>query len=249
MTRSAQVHYFEHVALVFARQHRTVPHAHRALQMAIALERPFEATLDRDTARDARPVEFLCVAPDRWHFLAPSEGWVAQLYFDIAPRGFEQWRERGGEIRPPSTELVELLREARCANGLDRDALAAIAQRWLAECLPGLRREPPEHPRVAAALALVDHAEAEPGNYAHLARRVHLSPSRFAHLFREFAGCTVREYLLWRRLLRALTRLEGGHSITDAAHDAGFADGAHLCRSFRRVFGAMPSNVAVIARR
>lgn len=248
MTRSAQVHYFENLALVFVRQHSTVPHAHRALQMAVALDQPFAAALDRDSARDARPMEFLCVAPDRWHYLAPCEGWVAQLYFDIAPRGFAQWRERGGEVRSPSARLIEELREARCSNCRDRDALAAIAGRWLIECLPGLRREPPSHPRVAAALALVDDAEADPGNYAKLARRVHLSPSRFAHLFREFAGCTVREYLLWRRLLRALTRLESGHSITDAAHDAGFADGAHLCRSFRRVFGAMPSHVAVIAR-
>jgi AraC-like DNA-binding protein len=49
--------------------------------------------------------------------------------------------------------------------------------------------------------------------------------------------------VLWRRLLLAVQRLEGGDSVTAAAHAAGFADAAHLSRSFRKVIGAAPSEL------
>ena len=48
---------------------------------------------------------------------------------------------------------------------------------------------------------------------------------------------------VWRRLLLAVEKLRGGASVTDAAHDSGFSDAAHLSRSFRRILGATPSDL------
>jgi AraC-like DNA-binding protein len=36
-----------------------------------------------------------------------------------------------------------------------------------------------------------------------------------------------------------------GGSLTDAAHEAGFADSAHLSRTFRRMFGVAPSSLHI----
>jgi AraC-like DNA-binding protein len=38
--------------------------------------------------------------------------------------------------------------------------------------------------------------------------------------------------------------IAGGSSLTDAAHGSGYADAAHLTRTFGRMFGAPPSWLA-----
>ena len=53
-----------------------------------------------------------------------------------------------------------------------------------------------------------------------------------------------RRYVLWQRLQRALGRLATGASLTDVAHESGFADAAHLTRTFVRMIGAPPSRLA-----
>jgi AraC family transcriptional regulator len=39
------------------------------------------------------------------------------------------------------------------------------------------------------------------------------------------------------RIERAVQLYAGGRSLTEAAHQAGFADSAHFSRTFRRTFG------------
>ena len=53
-----------------------------------------------------------------------------------------------------------------------------------------------------------------------------------------------RQYLLWTRLYSALGELARGASLTEAALEAGFADAAHLTRTFRRMVGVVPSVIA-----
>jgi AraC-like DNA-binding protein len=66
---------------------------------------------------------------------------------------------------------------------------------------------------------------------------VHLSASHLRHLFVREMGLAFRPYLLWLRLNRAVEAYAGGESLTAAAHGAGFADSAHLSRTFRRMYG------------
>jgi AraC-like DNA-binding protein len=50
-------------------------------------------------------------------------------------------------------------------------------------------------------------------------------------------GLAFRHYVLWLRLNRAVEAFAGGESLTTAAYHAGFADSAHLSRTFRRMYG------------
>ncbi|MEL7400001.1 MAG: AraC family transcriptional regulator, partial [Pseudomonadota bacterium] len=72
---------------------------------------------------------------------------------------------------------------------------------------------------------------------AEVSANLALSESRFLHLFRQQMGIAWRPYLLWRRLLCAVQQMAHGLSATAAAHQAGFADSAHLSRTFRSTFG------------
>jgi AraC-like DNA-binding protein len=42
--------------------------------------------------------------------------------------------------------------------------------------------------------------------------------------------------------------LMNGASATDAAHRAGFSDAAHMTRTFRRMLGATPTDLALLKR-
>ena len=68
-----------------------------------------------------------------------------------------------------------------------------------------------------------------------------LSPSRFAHLFKQQVGLPFRRYMLWRKLTRAMLVIGRERTISTAAHEADFADAAHLTRTFYQMFGLPPS--------
>jgi len=73
------------------------------------------------------------------------------------------------------------------------------------------------------------------------AELVHLSPGRFAHLFKDQLGLPFRRYMLWRKLTRAMLAIGRQSTIAEAAQAADFADAAHLTRTFHQMFGIPPS--------
>lgn len=68
-----------------------------------------------------------------------------------------------------------------------------------------------------------------------------LSPSHFMHWFRQASGLSFRAFVRWLRLQRAVRTLATGATLTEAAHLAGFADSAHLSRTFVATFGVRPA--------
>jgi AraC family transcriptional regulator len=128
-------------------------------------------------------------------------------------------------LRNPSTTLDE-------ADGLLADFFGVS----LATRLPA----PPHDARIAQALAHLREAPEKYDSLEALAERVHLSPSRFAHLFKDEIGVPVRRYLLWLKMRKALEVAIAGHSLTNAALSAGFSDSAHLSRTVRSMMGIAP---------
>lgn len=100
---------------------------------------------------------------------------------------------------------------------------------------PGRR---PIDPRIALAAAVLDARLAEGAvRLADIAGPTGLSEGRLRHLFAAEIGAPFRRYVLWRRLRAAIMALRDGAGLTGAAHDAGFADAAHLARTIRQMFG------------
>lgn len=96
-------------------------------------------------------------------------------------------------------------------------------------------------PRVARAVAYMRGSLDKRLTLAEVAGAVALSPGRFRHLIVAETGLTFRAYLLWLRLGHAVESIATRRTITEAAHGAGFADAAHLSRTFRRNFGIAPA--------
>lgn len=89
-----------------------------------------------------------------------------------------------------------------------------------------------------------DHVEAHlsaPIAVPDLARIAGLSESWFARSFKRATGLSPHRWLLHQRLARARGLIEGSQlTLAEVAAEAGFADQAHLTRSFRDLTGQTP---------
>ncbi len=77
----------------------------------------------------------------------------------------------------------------------------------------------------------------------YVSSKVNLSEDRFRHLFSEQIGLPFVRYVLWCRLQKAIVLFSNKLNFTQAAHESGFADSAHLSRVFVEMFGIAPSRV------
>jgi AraC-like DNA-binding protein len=136
-----------------------------------------------------------------------------------------------------------VLRDALAA-GFDEGRMIAAAAQALA-VLAGASSEPAASldPRLAKALRHIRAHVREPLALADAAEVAHLSESRFRHLFVAETGSSFRAYVLWLRINVAIEAVMAGASWTEAAHEAGFADSAHLSRTHKRMFGIEPTSV------
>ncbi len=73
-----------------------------------------------------------------------------------------------------------------------------------------------------------------------IASRMHISRSRLCHIFKEFMGVSLWNYVIMRRLQHAQTLLRGGASITSVCYESGFRDYAHFVKTFRKFCGITP---------
>jgi len=133
---------------------------------------------------------------------------------------------------------------------LGRMPTEARAERWVRTELLRRRRPVRIHPGVSLVLKHLRERLGISHDFSlrTLAAISGLSQSRFMHVFTESTGVALRPYILWLRLQRACCDLMAGASVTTAAHNAGFSDAAHLTRTFRRMLGMTPTDLALRKR-
>lgn len=123
----------------------------------------------------------------------------------------------------------------------DTADVAALVRRSVQALRPGavpVRRLDPRVTKVLDAIRASDDLRI---SLDQAARMAILSPTRFAHLFKDQVGLPFSRYMLWRKLTRAMVAIGSERTIAAAAHAADFADAAHLTRTFYKMFGMAPS--------
>ena len=212
-------------------------HAHHAIQISLCLSGTM--TLECGARQFDDPA--LLVAADRVHALDGS-GVLVLVFLDpespqgravtaLLPSGQGAVALDAGRIRPHLSHLAaaftaDLGEEDLLAAG--RAAVAALVDRDRQESID---------PRIALVVDRAMSGLDGPLELSRLGQGINLSASRLRHLFVEQTGLPFKSYVLWLRLNRALQVYTRGQSLTEAAHAAGFADSAHLSRTFRRTFG------------
>jgi AraC-like DNA-binding protein len=136
---------------------------------------------------------------------------------------------------------------ARWRAAIGARVRVAGIKRWVSHDLLNGRRPTPVDPRVQRVLTYVRQhiTTSDDLSLAALAALTDLSRSRFLHLFTQVVGVPPRPYLRWLRVQRAACELIEGASATQAAHNAGFSDAAHMSRTFRGMLGLTPTDIAL----
>ena len=212
-------------------------HTHHAVQLTVSFSGLLSLTCDGKTLTG----KAIAVASDARHKFA-AEGALGFVFVEPESRQGRALAERlfrERSLAPIGDEAfaqaIEPLRHA-LDPPLPHEVMLDIA-REAVEALAGEAAPTLPDGRV---LRIIEHAAANPElalDEAAAGAGVHLSPSRLRHLFVEQTGLAFKTDMQWQRLIRALRSYADGHSLTEAAHHAGFSDSAHFSRVFRRYFG------------
>jgi AraC-like DNA-binding protein len=229
--------------LLVARAQGIVPsHTHHAIQIVIALD---GCVAIRGTDDGWRESNGIVVRADAEHsfdcnaalgvmvFVDPESSEGAWLSASLCQDITEVPVERLTSIVPDLRRFVD--------TPPDADLVAALARGCVQSVRPGLAPARPLDARVATVLSRIresDHLRMSLDQAADIAC---LSPTRFAHLFRDQVGLPFSRYMLWRKLTRGMVAIASERTIALAAHAADFADAAHLTRTFSRMVGMAPS--------
>jgi AraC family transcriptional regulator len=213
-------------------------HAHHALQLTFALDGEFNLHF----ADRVVPGPAAIVAADAEHAFEAS-GVVALMFIEPESRAGRALTARflsdapGAALpaQPFEDALARMLNAFR--QSTDNKATLAKIGQALTDRLADVGAAQEPDPRVREMMAWANDNLDRPIGIAEVAQEVKLSTSRASHLFVEHTGLQFRTYLIWLRLQRAVDAYASGASLTEAAHEAGFADSAHLSRNFRRMFG------------
>ncbi|MGC4939806.1 helix-turn-helix domain-containing protein [Kribbella sp. DT2] len=182
----------------------------------------------------------------RWHFLFahfhPKPDWTPLLDWPEAAPGIlqlhpsEQAAARiadnlGAAVRHQSSVLTQ--GELLALNALEAALLWADTQNPKASTIDD---------RLLRAIELVDRDLKAVLDVPRLARAANLSPSRFAHLFREQLGIAPQQFVERRRIEAARRLLElTARPVSSVAAEVGFTNPLYFSTRFRQHTGATPT--------
>jgi AraC-like DNA-binding protein len=104
-------------------------------------------------------------------------------------------------------------------------------------------------PRIREVIDRIIVDPAEPASAEACATAVHLSFSRFLHLFKQETGVPFRAFRAWKRARSLLRYVREPSTLTDIALDTGYPDSTHFSHSIRQVYGLRPSDILAGSRR
>ena len=233
-------------ALIFGVPVNAAPHSHYALQLSIGLDKEFRLRCGQSKKWDVMSAAL--IGANVRHYFGDSTDLLVNLYLDPESRTARELVKKiaaKSRLRIESGDIESFLPDLRKGweSTFSCQEAFTLTDNLLQTLLQTKKAKSAFDPRIERALEILRNAPDNLISADTVAREVALSPSRFAHLFRAEVGLPVRRYLLWMRLRHAVRMLGGGDSLTTVAHAAGFADSAHLTRTFRQMFGLTPSEI------
>ena len=213
----------------------------------------------RGTEFVARRGDLYAIDADEPHAGWPvdGEGWTQRtLYVDVAHLCALTGDERastlsGGVVGPIIRDpaLCAALYDIHCSSELHGPSLhrderyLAFAARLVGRHLKeGARTAvaPRETRAVEAVRRFLDDRLGEQVHLDEIAEAAGLPPFRLFRAFSRETGMTPHEYQRQARVRRAMQMIRRGGALSDIAAATGFADQAHLTRTFRRMLGVTP---------
>jgi AraC family transcriptional regulator, arabinose operon regulatory protein len=181
-----------------------------------------------------------------WVHFAPRPAWAQWLSLPSVPDipGVVRTKVGASSTRRRIAALfgdlhVDIRLGGPWRTELARNAIERILLLALGESRGG--RGGPLDPRIQHTLETIASFPARRFTVDELARAVHLSPSRFSHLFREQTGATVIETVLRTKMTEAAKLLVlSSEPVATISADLGFGSPFYFSTQFRRHYGVSP---------
>jgi AraC family transcriptional regulator len=218
------------------------PHSHHAIQIVVAIDGEMAMKGARGEWRTGSGI---IVRHDVEHSYDGKGALGAMMFVD--PESYE-----GVWLQSALADDITVVPEARtsvCAAALrtfvEKPFEAMEIGDLIRHCVLSLcAGAPPSRrldERVTKVLTAIQASDDLRMSIEDAAAMAFLSPSRFAHLFKQQVGLPFRRYMLWRKLTRAVLAIGQERTFAAAAHASDFADAAHMTRTFYQMFGIPPS--------
>jgi AraC-like DNA-binding protein len=153
----------------------------------------------------------------------------------------------GAVNAPCFVERVRRLQSELCSRGRELNRMATdFDDLFFGE---PLRRRPLDR-RIQQVVDTMKRDTSAPMAAEACAQSVHLSFSRFLHLFKQEVGAPFRSFRTWKRarsLLHYVNRDDA--NLAHVALDAGYPDSTHFSHSIRQVYGLKPKDIFAGSRR
>jgi AraC-like DNA-binding protein len=218
-------------------------HHHPAVQITVGGRGPLTVTSDGDAHDVCRLVVIASGA--RHAVRSDPESGALTLYLGLqTPQGvaLNDIARHGVWVVDDGQNLAEAT-----AALLDTDGPDAAAD-FVVDQLCGTQQPGSVHPQLRQAIEVVSSRVPDHIDVASVAGAVALSPDYLGRLCKQQTGVSFSATIRWERLVAAVSYLLDGHSVTDAAHLAGFADGSHANKVCWEMTGATPSELAQAVR-
>ncbi|MEO5924208.1 MAG: AraC family transcriptional regulator [Bryobacteraceae bacterium] len=218
------------------------PHAHHALQIVVSLDKPVAIAGSDEQWRTGRGI---IVRQDAIHSFDCSGALGAMLF--VEPESSE-----GAWLQSALSQDVTVVPDARLASSVaelrrlleqpfESLEIGALIRHCVQALSPGAPPARRMDPRVTTVLSRIRASHDLRISLDEAAEMAFLSPTRFAHVFKDQMGLTFSRYMLWRKLTRAMLAISSERTIAAAAQAADFSDAAHLTRTFYQMVGMAPS--------
>lgn len=217
-------------------------HSHHALQVCLSLTCPFIIETDKEQGKHI----FFIIDSDVKHRFDGQDGWHLILLMDPEHALADAIKQQAGKVKsttPDQTGLNFLIEDIvdLMLENYDCEMVIYSLDNLLAALSGTVVNTRKTDERIQKIFTYIAGLEEKKTSLVDLAQLVNLSESRLSHIFKDQVGIPVRRFLLWARLMATLKSIIHTRSLTEAAMNAGFADSAHFTRTFRRMFGVIPS--------
>ena len=229
--------------LLMARAQGVIPaHAHHAIQVVVSLDNPVAISGEPENWLEGRGV---IVRQDAVHSFDCSGALGAMLFVEPESR-------EGVWVQSSLTQDITIVPEGRLSSSVselrrfleqpfERLEIGALIRHCVQSLSPGAPPSRLMDDRITRVLNRIRERDDLRVSLENAAEIACLSPTRFAHVFKDQVGVPFSRYMLWRKLTRAMLAVASERTIAAAAQAADFADAAHLTRTFYQMVGMAPS--------
>lgn|SRR6185437_679883 len=231
------------VAAFFYSSHRTSFHSHNTMQLVLDTQTDFRFKVKGESWKTYKS---LIIKENVIHQLDTNDSVQLIVYLDpettIAKAIKSKYLKDEG-IYPLDMNIFHFVN----ANDLQRAVLLAepsLLEKLINRVLSSLSleiRNPLADERILLAEQAISTSHPEEITIKKLADKACLSESRLRSLFKEVTGVSLYRYIVWNKIRYATNQIMAGHTVNEAAIDAGFTDSSHFHKMMVKMFGISPS--------